>query len=280
MLNPLPASDTLFQALPSDRRFSFVYSPAPSGTADRPLVIAIHGSDRDVVGMMACLRDGLGNREVSILAPLFPARLNDEDHSDGYKFLVSAGICYLALMQAMIASISAPGGRFGRRYMFGFSGGAQFAQRYGLFCAAELDGLVLAAPGGVTLLDEGVEWWPGLLGAEVAVARPLALPALRRLPVEIIIGDEDRNAGLVARAVGAPHGSAFENLAGNNRVDRARSLHASLTQAGVAAGYHELAGVAHALRPVTLKSADLIARWIDTAEQNNPSRPITGGSQT
>lgn len=229
--------------LNADPRFSYAFEPAAGGVAQAPLIIVAHGSNRDWCAIMQHMRDGLGLRHASILAPLFPALIDGAAHGDGYKFLLSQGIDYIALMRAMLKQALQQHGQPSACYLLGFSGGAQFAQRYALFCAAELDGLVLAAPGGVTLPDETIEWWPGLQGAESAVGHSLDLAAFKKLPVEIIIGDQDLNAGLVDRPAGVAHGSAFAGLAGATRVERARRLHGDLNACGMHCGYHELGGV-------------------------------------
>lgn len=64
--------------------------------------------------------------------------------------------------------------------------------------ASRLDGLILAAPGGVTLLREDVAWWPGLKAAEATLGEAPDLEGLTRLPTAILIGAEDRAAGLVS----------------------------------------------------------------------------------
>lgn len=254
-----------------DPRFGFLFSPTDASSDDDvdskvtkpPLVIVAHGSDRDAAGMLDAMRQGLAGRSVAILAPLFAAEIDGEDHSDGYKFLVSAGIDYIAVTKSMIAAASLLSGGFGRVYLFGFSGGAQFAHRYALFCASELSGLVVASPGNVTLLDETYEWWPGLGGAAAAIGREIDIQSLCRIPVEIIIGSQDRAAGLVQRPAGTLHGSPYEGLAGASRLERARSLTRSLQSHGIRTALHEMDGVGHELRPVTLKAAALIAQWID-----------------
>lgn len=255
-------------------RFGFLFSPAeapPDGDVDSsvvkpPLVIVVHGSDRDAAGMLDAMREGLAGRRVAILAPLFAAEIDGEDHADGYKFLVSRGIDYISVMKSMIAAAPLLSGDFGRVYLFGFSGGAQFAHRYALFCASELSGVVVASPGNVTLLDETFEWWPGLCGAAAAIGRETDIQSLCRIPVEIIIGSQDRAAGLVQRPAGTPHGSPYEGLAGASRLERAHSLTKSFKSHGIRTALHEMDGVGHELRPVTFKAAALIAQWIDAEE--------------
>ncbi|MGU3575545.1 alpha/beta hydrolase [Brucellaceae bacterium C25G] len=262
------ASETLnpeYHALQVDPRFGYAFLPAAS-VKQAPLVIVTHGSDRDWKGIVEYMREGLGAHHASILAPFFPAQLDGEAHGDGYKFLYSQGIDYIALMQAMLNDAFETYGKPTAIYLLGFSGGAQFAQRYALFCGADLSGLVLAAPGGVTLLDETLEWWPGLQGAEDAVGYKPDLVSFKRLPVEIIIGDQDMSAGLVDRPAGVPHGTAFSGFAGATRIERARRLHVDLSVNEVRCGYHELSGVAHELKPTTLKAAELISHWIDDSK--------------
>lgn len=273
-------STTPIHAFTSDEpKFGFLFSPAESAVDEQletkvgkaALVVVAHGSDRDAAGMLAAMREGLAGRLASILAPLFPCDVGGEDHADGYKFLVAGDINYVSVTKSMIAAAAQLTGGFGDIYLFGFSGGAQFAQRYALFCASELSGLVVASPGNVTLLDETLEWWPGLAGASKAVGLPTDLVSLRQLPVEIIIGSEDRAAGLVARPVGSPYGSIHESVAGASRLERAHSLSKSFQACDIPAPVHELQGVGHELRPITLKAAELIGRWIDAGERQTSS---------
>lgn len=262
-----------------DPQFGFLLSPARQADANRDetssatasLVIVAHGSDRDAAGMLDAMREGLGERPVSILAPLFPTEIGGEDHADGYKFLVSGDINYVSVTRSMIAAAAQMVGTFDNIYLFGFSGGAQFAHRYALFCSSELSGLVIASPGNVTLLDETLEWWPGLAGASEAVGLATDLASLDRLPVEIIIGSQDRAAGLLARPIGSKYGSLHEGVAGASRLERARSLSESLQKSGNPAPVHELPGVGHELRPITLKAAELIGRWIDAGKSQTSS---------
>ncbi|WP_083607704.1 hypothetical protein [Thalassospira sp. TSL5-1] len=264
MSSTFPPSN--YQSLQADPRFGFVFSQAPGATTCKTLVIAIHGSDRDVDGMIAALREGFGDRDIAILAPFFPYQIDNADHSDGYKFLVSAGFDYAAILESMIAECQNLQGDFDTAYLYGFSGGAQFAERYGLFCAANLSGLVIAAPGNVTLIDDTLEWWPGLDGAKAQTHRTPDLQSLRQIPVAIMVGAQDCNKGLVARPAGTPHGSAYEAVAGDSRLARAHTLHRSFQNAGISSSLREIADVAHDLRPMTLNAANQIAQWIDAPD--------------
>lgn len=225
-----------------------------------PLLLAAHGSDRDIAGLDAGLRlDG----QVSLLAPLFPARIDGQDTGDDYKFLTGGGVDYLALTDAILADalsrLATPPRAI---WLFGFSGGAQFAQRYALFRASRLSGLIVAAPGGVTLLRADVDWWPGLRGAEAAVGAAPDLAGLARLPTAVIVGGEDRVAGVVNRGPGTKFGAAQADLAGLTRIDRARALHADLAAHGTPVSYTELPGVGHKLAPCAEAAAQILQGWL------------------
>lgn len=236
-----------------------------------PLLIAAHGSDRDLRGLL----DGLDfGEEVSLLLPYFPERVEGADVADDYKFLRGGSEDYLALMDTILDDALRHLGQVPRAlWLFGFSGGAQFAQRYALVRAGRLDGLILAAPGGVTLLRDDVAWWPGLKGAEAALGEALDLAGLARLPTAILIGAEDRAAGLVSRAPGTRFGSANAELAGLSRQDKARSLRSDLAAHGTPVTYTELAGVGHKLAPCAGAAAQILRSWLD--EPQDASQPQT-----
>ena len=248
------------QLTDSPWRYAFQVAEAP----DAPLVIAAHGSDRDIRGLL----DGVAlEGQVSVLAPLFPAEIDGENTGDDYKFLTGGGADYLVLMDRILAdALTRLNGRPRQIWLFGFSGGAQFAQRYVLFRAAQLDGLILAAPGGVTLLREDVDWWPGLRGAARAVGAAVDFEALKTLRTAILVGAEDRAAGMVSRAQGTKFGARDAGLAGDTRIDKARALRDSLSAHGAPVTYTELPGVGHKLAPCTEAAAVILRDWL-TQEQ-------------
>ena len=247
------------------------YVLRPAATLDpaskAPLVIAIHGSDRDIAGLV----QGFGmDGGATILAPLFPKEMDGADIADDYKFLPSGEPDYVALLDRMREqALEELGLTPSAVYLFGFSGGAQFAHRYGLFRAATLDGMVIAAPGNVTLMRDDIEWWPGLKGAQAATGYAPDLPALKRLPCAVIVGSDDNKPSSVSRAPGTRYGADHEGLAGSSRTDKARALSESLTAFGATPEFHELPGVGHQLAPCVTAAAQILRGWL--AKKNNAS---------
>lgn len=218
-----------------DPRFRFAWRKPVSGRGGGPLLAVIHGSDRNWLAA----RDAFGaladQHDMTILAPLFPGGVANAELHDGYKFLREPGIDYALLFDAMLASLAGQCRFNGNRiFLFGFSGGAQFALRYALINASRLAGLVVAAPGNVTLLDDRLPWWGGTRDIETVTGKPLDRTGLLRLPVHLIVGENDLDKGLVERGPGDPYHSPHAGLAGATRKERLTGLHRSLSSAGVA----------------------------------------------
>lgn len=239
--------------------------------AGAPLLIAAHGSDRDVAGLVR----GLGmDQKISLLLPLFPAQIDGCDTADDYKFLAGGGTEYLPLMDAILAEalgqLRAPPRQI---WLFGFSGGAQFAQRYALFRARQLDGLLLAAPGGVTLLREDLAWWPGLGGAQAAVGEAPDVLGLSRLRTALFVGSEDCAAGLVNRGLGTRYGAAAAGVAGATRIEKARALYESLLALGAPVTLTEISGAGHQLAPCAEAVSLRMRDWLAPEKASTSTRP-------
>jgi predicted esterase len=233
----------------------------PAREADAPMVIAVHGSDRDTTGLLGGF-DALGD-SVSLLVPEFPQVVAGQDIGDDYKFLIGNWVNYLDLLDAMRRDAAAQLNATPRAtYLFGFSGGAQFVHRYALFRGQSIDGFVAASPGSVTLLRKDVEWWPGLRGAD-AMGEMLDIEAMDRLRIAFLVGDQDRKAGLVSRPAGSTFGSDFADLAGANRIERTRALAESFSNAGLSCEFQLIPGAGHELAPCAGAAADILCRWLD-----------------
>lgn len=257
--------------LEQDPRFSFAWSRGENVAA--PLLIAVHGSERDHVETRDAFRSLADRHSLNVIAPLFPKNVSEPGYSDGYKFLQETGIDYVVLIDAMIAQFAAMQGRApSALYLFGFSGGAQFAERYALFDGAKLDGLLLAAPGSVTLLDETIEWWPGLSQAEQIIGRKPDLAAFLKLPIVVLVGSQDLSPGLDRNDPTQKHGSVHAGLAGNSRVDKARALHRSIASSGGNCRYVEVEGAAHKLNPNADAASGILAEWLVAASNHNKER--------
>lgn len=223
---------------------SFRYSlhkPANVAPGSPPprLLVVIHGSDyrhEEMCRFFAGLADETG---CVVLAPLFTSVETLED-SEGYKFLRSDHASYDLALLAMIKDVVAECGITDDRYfLYGFSGGAQFAHRFFYVYPQQLHALAVAAPGMVTLIDQDHDCWVGTADLRQIFGHDVDLDALRGVPVQLVVGADDV----------VPHfgdiGPEAYNHAGKHRVERLRSLARNYRANGIATEHVEVAGVAH-----------------------------------
>lgn len=264
------------ETLSADSRFGFGWL-GDNLRPDAPLLVAVHGSERDHLATRDAFAELADSHGLNVLAPLFPKGVAEQGYDDGYKFLVEDDIDYIDLLDAMVSQFSAMTGALPARFfLFGFSGGAQFAQRYAVFKAQQLRGLVLAAPGAVTLLDARLEWWPGLAHAERAIGRQPDLEALKRVPVAVTVGCNDVSAGPVRSDPATRNGSLHADAAGDTRLERARRLHQSFSALGGTSLLIEIPDTDHKLLPNAQAASTIIAQWLDATSTSTKVRDYNG----
>jgi pimeloyl-ACP methyl ester carboxylesterase len=236
----------------SDPRFSYcAYVPesyAEDGTDRYRLLVAVHGSRREMVAYRDAFIALAERRRLIVLAPLFPAGILAPDDHSSYKMLRVGAMHYDAILLAMIAELEAryrlDTVRFG---LFGFSGGAQFAQRFFYLHPDRLSALSIAAPGVVTLLDFERDHWVGVRDFAERFDKPLDLVAMRRLPVQMVVGAEDKDTWEITIKPDDPWWQPDANIAGADRPARLASLKACFEAQGIAVRHDIAPGTAHTL---------------------------------
>lgn len=247
-LGPYDTGRTAVYALKADPRFSYcLYVPPGYRAAAHPaaLVVVVHGSPRTFMAFRDHFEDFAEAQASLVLCPLFPVGVNGDGNADGYKYLAEPGLRYDEVLLAMVAEvetrwqIAAP--RFG---LFGFSGGAQFVNRFLLLQPQRLWAASLGAPGSVTLLSEQWNWWVGV--RDVAVDRV----ALQRVPVQTLVGAADLETAEITHRPGGRYWMADANVAGETRPQRLEALRQSLAAAGVAVSHEAIPDIGHDPWPV------------------------------
>ena len=213
-------------ACKADPRFSYCFYVPPSfdeAPEEHRLVVAVHGTGRDASGYRDRFAPFAQYNKCVVLAPLFPIGVRGDDHADGYKYIAEKEIRYDHVLLSMVEELGAAlGRRFDTFNLFGFSGGGHFAHRFLYLWPDKLDAVAVGAPGGVTRIDDTRDFWLGTRNFEALFGKPLDLPAIRKVPVQLVVGACD-----VEEFTYPPQFAAFiEGMGdiGKNRIERNTKL--------------------------------------------------------
>lgn len=222
----LPKQRVLRRVLQRDPSLEYwVYVPGTGGN-DAPLFVTVHGISRNSqehATLFAPYAEALG---AVMVAPTFTS-----DRFPDYQRLgrVGRGARADAALHAILEEASwLTGASSARIYLFGHSGGAQFAHRYTLAHPRRVARTVVASAGWYTLPTTRRKYPYGL--------RPSSrLPGVRfdpeeflRVPIAVLVGEEDgtdRNFR---------HTTRLDAEQGDTRLARARSWVAAMREAAAA----------------------------------------------
>jgi len=229
---PLPGTQVLRRALRADSSQEYlVYVPGKGGHG-APLFVTVHGISRNVEEHATLFAPYAEEYGVVLVAPCFT-----RDRHTGYQWLgregrgLRADLALDAILEEVGASTGAAAESF---YLFGFSGGAQFAHRYALAHPDRIAGAVVAAAGWYTFPDSGTPYPYGL-------GRSAELPSVRfelehflRVPITVFVGDADSGSESLRR------NRLVDRQQGATRRERAQRWTAAMRRAAVARGLEPL----------------------------------------
>jgi len=210
----LPRRRVVRRVLAADPSLEYyVYVPGTGGH-DAPLFVAMHGISRNAREQAKAFVSHCERAGAVLVAPLFAA----DKHPD-YQRLGRAGFgprADAALNDILEEVTRLTGAGATQIYLFGHSGGAQFAHRYIMACPHRVARAVIASSGWYTLPDDRQRFPYG-------IRRTRKLPGVRfdpeeflRVPIKVLVGAQDTaSAGLRQTARVAPQGKT--------RIDRARN---------------------------------------------------------
>ncbi|MEU1252552.1 PHB depolymerase family esterase [Streptomyces chartreusis] len=231
-------------ALARDQRFSYsLYVPNGHGPDGPPreLVIAVHGTRRRAETLRNAFAEFAERQDCVVLVPLFPAGITGPNDVDSYKLLSPTGFRADEMLLAMVEEAAARWHvRTDRFHLHGFSGGGQFAHRFAYLHPDRLASLSVGAPGRVTLLDPTTTWWHGTSDAKEQFGIEVDPAALRGLPVQLVIGENDTGSAELA-----PPDARGPAPAGSNRSERIHALHANWREHGIDARLDTVPDTAH-----------------------------------
>ena len=223
---------------PSDPRFHYwVHLPDRYYDEEQPnyrLMVIVHGTGCATEGYLKAAKAWADAHNVALLAPMFPGGLLDPEDFNAYKLLSCDGVRYDQVLLSMVEDMTRryPGVDGSRFFLFGHSGGGQFVNRFLLVHPERLTAVSIGAPGRPTFLNFEEDYFWGVRDFENWFDKPLNLEAVRKVPVQITVGELDN------KFIG-------ESPYGNCRVDRMKSLQKNLTENGVTAELQILPGLEH-----------------------------------
>jgi poly(3-hydroxybutyrate) depolymerase len=239
---------TPFVASQADQRFSYaLYVPAAhrTTTIPLPLLVVVHGTARTAERYRDALAGFAETHGCVVLAPLFPAGIGDPDDLHNFKFLAYGDIRFDLVLLAMVDEVAARYRVDADRFLLhGFSGGGQFTHRFLYLHPGRLAAASIGAPGRVTMLDPTRPWWIGTADVAERFGRGIDLDALRRVAVQMVVGEADTETWEINNPGGA-NWMPGADAAGTTRVSRLRALHADFAAHGIEARFDLVPGVGH-----------------------------------
>lgn len=258
---------TPFFASRHDQRLQYALYVPKDHTPDAaplPLVVIQHGTGRSAELYRDAWKGFAIEHRCVILTPLFPAGLVEPRELHSFKFLEYQGIRF---DEELLHIVDEVGEGFNAEiesfYLHGFSGGGQFAHRFFYAHPDRLAGVSIGAPGRITQLDESLPWWLGTGGFAERFGITIDLDALRRVPVQMIVGGDDVETWEINNP-GGPNWMDGVEKTGGTRVERLETLRANFEANGIEVRFDVVPGVAHKgteVIPVVQEfMADLLSR--------------------
>ena len=181
----------------ADPRFPY-YARLPANTYDPDrgvlrTAVLVHGTGGHAQHYLEAFRAFADRNGIALIAPLFPGGLIEREDFSSYKMLSCQGVRYDLVLLAMLDEL---GRRFerldtGRVFMFGHSGGGQFTHRFLYAHPERLAAAAVGAPGRITYLDDGHDYFWGTRDFEDYFDKRPDIGKIRQVPVQLLIGEHD-----------------------------------------------------------------------------------------
>lgn len=254
---------TVMFASKADPRFHYaMYVPPIVGTGAKvDLIVAVHGTGRT---SFLEYRNDLAEfgrwNNAAILTPIFPVGVRGDGARSGYKYIQEGDIRYDKVLLDIVAEVAEKYQQDWSQFaMLGYSGGGHFTHRFAILHPQRLWAASVGAPGSVTLLDPDRDWWVGIRDINEKFGITFDPEALRKVPVQVIVGDADLETWEITHRPGSTYWQDGANDAGRNRPERARALADSFEKAGVKVRFDLVPGISHDRGRLIGKVRDFLA---------------------
>jgi pimeloyl-ACP methyl ester carboxylesterase len=231
-----------------DQRFSYcLYVPLtyPERSGPLPLVVLQHGTGRKGPQYRDNFSQFAEDNHCVVLAPLFPAGIDDPDDLHNFKFIryhdIRFDLVLLAMVEEVAERLDIEADRF---LLHGFSGGGQFAHRFFYLHPDRLLGVSIGAPGRITLIDPSQDWWLGWKSMADFIGAEPKRELLPSVPVHMVVGAMDVETWEINNP-GDSNWMDGAEKAGNTRIERLQTLRRNFADNGIAVRFDIVPNVAH-----------------------------------
>lgn len=266
--------------LKTDDRFTYsfrLHNSSASSTEPLQLLVAIHGNKRDVEGLCNTYMQNIGKLPPGnyvLLFPLFPIGVLGDGSDKGYKYLREKEIRYDNLLFDMIHQLCQNNLHLAHDIptflLYGYSGGGQFVHRFFYLYPERVRALFVGAPGAVTFISHEHNWWFGTRNIKktFGLHGDLDLDAMKRVPIQMIVGDKDTEEVMYSKpvmeklAAAAGGEDALLAVMGRNRVQRMQLLCENWKKSGLNVKLQVVPGLGHDGNAVVPNALDFFASAI------------------
>lgn len=226
---PLERGVILHRTLVSDpRQEYFLYLPRKGGNGAK-IFVTVHGTSRNAEEHARGFAPFAERYGVVVIAPYFPAQRFPDYQRLGRKDKGERADLALQAMVQEVATIT--GASEKKLYLFGYSGGAQFAHRYMLAYPERVARVVLGAPGWYTFPDENLKYPKGIQTSRSLPTVQFNPTHFLTIPVCVLVGERDqRRDGELNKS------EHIDLLQGTTRLERGRRWVDAMTEQARARG--------------------------------------------
>jgi predicted peptidase len=231
-----------------------------------PLVVVQHGTARSAAKYRNQLKPWAEKVGAVVLTPIFPAGLVDPTDLHNFKFIEYQGIRFDHMLLSIVDEVAE---RFpvvkDKFYLHGFSGGGQFTHRFLYLHPDRLAAASIGAPGRITQLDDTLPWWLGTQGFEEKFGQKIDFEALRRVPIQLVVGSEDVETWEIMNPGESNWMDGVEKT-GSTRIERLRTLEANFRSHGLDVTFDLVDGAAHSGSLIMPAVERWLGALIDTSD--------------
>ncbi|HYM82460.1 MAG TPA: PHB depolymerase family esterase [Candidatus Limnocylindria bacterium] len=220
------------RALQADSSQAYFVYVSKQGGQGAPIFVTVHGISRNVEEHAMLFAPYAEKYGVVLVAPFFT-----KDGNPGYQWLgrEPSGRRADMTLDAIIQEVAVSTGAEGKKlYLFGFSGGAQFAHRYTLAHPDRVARTAVGAAGWYTFPDRRTPYPYGLGPSRDRPSVRFEPEKFLRVPITVLVGENDTGDEHLRQS------AIVDRRQGKTRLDRAQNWVAAMRRAAEERGLSPL----------------------------------------